>query len=78
MAQKAFTWTEVRDKFEASNPTLLAAKIGLDESRAQEITAYLRPNPDLTAGIDQINPFATIRPDPASPAVIRHSRSLSR
>jgi cobalt-zinc-cadmium efflux system outer membrane protein len=66
MAQKAFTWTEVRDKFEASNPTLLAAKIGLDESRAQEITAYLRPNPDLTAAIDQINPFAN---NPAGPGI---------
>jgi cobalt-zinc-cadmium efflux system outer membrane protein len=47
-AQKALTWQEVRDKFEAANPTLRAGQIGLDESRAQEITAYLRPNPGLT------------------------------
>jgi cobalt-zinc-cadmium efflux system outer membrane protein len=38
----------VRDKFEAANPTLRAAAINVQESRAQEITAYLRPNPDFT------------------------------
>src|ERR1035438_1341434 len=63
-AQQALTWQEVRDKFEATNPTLLAAKIGIDESKADEITAYLRPNPDLTAGIDQINFFST-QPTPS-------------
>ena len=47
-AQKAFTWPEVRDKFEAANPSLRAGQIGVDESRAQETTAYLRPNPNLT------------------------------
>src|SRR5580704_19670801 len=60
----AFTWQELRDKFEAANPTLLAARIGIDESKADEITAYLRPNPDLSASIDQINPFAT-QPTPS-------------
>jgi cobalt-zinc-cadmium efflux system outer membrane protein len=63
-AQQAFTWSQIRDKFEATNPTLLAAKIGIDESKADEITAYLRPNPDLTAGIDQINFFST-QPTPS-------------
>jgi cobalt-zinc-cadmium efflux system outer membrane protein len=62
--QHALTWQEVRDKFEAANPTLLAAKIGIDESKADEITAYLRPNPDISASIDQINPFAT-QPTPS-------------
>jgi cobalt-zinc-cadmium efflux system outer membrane protein len=56
-AQKALTWQEVRDKFEAANPSLRAGQIGIDESRAQEITAYLRPNPNLTLTADQINPF---------------------
>jgi len=63
-APHAYTWQEVRDKFEATNPTLLAARIGIDESKADEITAYLRPNPDLTASIDQINPFSE-QPTPA-------------
>lgn len=47
LAQNALTWQEVRDKFEAANPTLRAGQIGVDESRAQEITAYLRPNPTV-------------------------------
>ncbi len=62
-----YTWQELRDKFQATNPTLLAGKIGIDESKADEITAYLRPNPDLTAGIDQINPFST-QPTPSGGA----------
>jgi len=57
-AQKALTWQEVRDKFAASNPTLRAGQIGIDESRAQEITANLRPNPNLAILADQIDPFS--------------------
>ena len=56
-AQKALTWQEVRDKFEAANPTLRAGQIGVDESKAAEITAFLRPNPSLAITQDQINPF---------------------
>ena len=56
-AQKALTWQEVRNKFEAANPTLRAGQIGIDESRAEEITAYLRPNPSLALLADQIDPF---------------------
>jgi cobalt-zinc-cadmium efflux system outer membrane protein len=55
LAQTAgLTWPEIRARFEATNPSLLAGLIGLDESRAAEITAYLRPNPTLTATGDQI------------------------
>jgi len=46
-AQTIFTWQQIKEKFEAKNPTLQAAQIAVDESRAQEITAYLRPNPSL-------------------------------
>ncbi len=56
-AQEALTWQEVRDRFEGANPTLRAGEIGIDESRAQEATAYLRPNPNLALAADQINPF---------------------
>jgi len=56
-AQKALTWEEVRVKFEAANPTLQAGQIGVDEFRAQETTAYLRPNPNLSLLVDQIDPF---------------------
>jgi outer membrane protein, heavy metal efflux system len=56
-AQTPLSWREVRAKFEASNPTLRAGTIGIDEARAEEITAYLRPNPNLTILSDQIDPF---------------------
>ena len=56
-AQQALTWQEVRDRFHAANPTLRAGQIGVEEFRAQEITAYLRPNPNLTVIADQIDPF---------------------
>jgi outer membrane protein, heavy metal efflux system len=57
-AQKALTWQEVRTKFEAENQTLQAGQFGVDEFRAQETTAYLRPNPNLSLLADQINPFS--------------------
>jgi cobalt-zinc-cadmium efflux system outer membrane protein len=41
----------------ATNPTLRAARIGIQEARADEITAHLRPNPDLTLSVDQVTPF---------------------
>ena len=47
-----------------TNPTLIAAQENVDESRASEITAFLRPNPDFTAGLDQIDPFT---PSPYRP-----------
>jgi len=57
-AQQALTWEEVRNRFEVNNPTLLADKLNIDESKAQEITAFLRPNPtfSLTADGTQIAP----------------------
>lgn len=57
VGQRALTWQEVRTKFEMANPTLRAGQIGIDESSAQETTAYLRPNPTLTLIGDQIDPF---------------------
>jgi len=51
-AQTAFTWQQIKEKFEATNPTLRAAQLNIDESRAAEITAYLRPNPDLSVTAD--------------------------
>ncbi len=50
--QSSYTWQQVRDKFEATNPTLLAGRLNIDELRAQEITAHLRPNPDFTLSAD--------------------------
>jgi len=62
-AQTTLTWQQVKDKFEADNPNLRAGQLNIQESKADEITAYLRPNPNLTAGVDQIQPF----PAPAAP-----------
>jgi len=50
--QQPFTWEQVRDRFELNNPTLLADKLNVDESKAQEITAFLRPNPNFNLNLD--------------------------
>jgi cobalt-zinc-cadmium efflux system outer membrane protein len=63
-AQTSFTWQQLKDKFEAGNPTMKAAQASIDESKAAEVTAYLRPNPSFTGLIDQINPF-TSQPSPS-------------
>ncbi len=61
-AQRPLIWQEVLDKFEAANPTLRAGQVGLDESKAQEITAFLRPNPNFTLSTDgtQIAPYKAV------------------
>jgi cobalt-zinc-cadmium efflux system outer membrane protein len=46
------TWDQVRHRFEQNNPTLLADKLNIDESKAQEITAFLRPNPQVGLSSD--------------------------
>ncbi len=47
-----YTWQQLLDKFENANPTLKANRLNIDESRAEEITAYLRPNPDFSVTTD--------------------------
>ncbi|HEY7304373.1 MAG TPA: TolC family protein [Bryobacteraceae bacterium] len=56
---RALTWQEIQERFRTNNPTLLAGKFTIDEARADEITAYLRPNPNITLGWDQLTPFTT-------------------
>ncbi len=51
-AQEPWTWENVRARFEQHNPTLQADKLSVEESKAEEITAYLRPNPQLTLSAD--------------------------
>ncbi|HEY3629060.1 MAG TPA: TolC family protein [Terracidiphilus sp.] len=50
--QQALTWEQVKSRFEAANPALKADALNLEEARAQEITAYLRPNPTLNLSQD--------------------------
>lgn len=57
-----WTWEQVRQRFEQNNPTLLAGKLNIDESRAQQITAYLRPNPEFSITADQIGHNTTSNP----------------
>jgi outer membrane protein, heavy metal efflux system len=52
LTQEALTWQALKQRFEATNPTLKAAQANIDESRAEEITAYLRPNPDFSFTAD--------------------------
>jgi outer membrane protein, heavy metal efflux system len=51
-APQALTWDEVRSRFIAGNPALKADADNVDEMRAEEITAYLRPNPQFTGTVD--------------------------
>jgi len=51
---QAYTWSQIREKFRTSNPTLKAAQLNIDESRAAEITAFLRPNPDFNLTADGV------------------------
>jgi cobalt-zinc-cadmium efflux system outer membrane protein len=61
-AQTAVSWQQIKDKFEAANPSLKAAKMNIDESKAAEITAYLRPNPGFSFGTDgtQLTPYGGV------------------
>ncbi|MFZ0816717.1 MAG: TolC family protein, partial [Candidatus Sulfotelmatobacter sp.] len=56
---QAWTWEQVKDRLELNNPTLIAGKLNISEMQAAEITAHLRPNPQLTVLADQIAPFNT-------------------
>ena len=51
-AQQGLTWEQVKAKFEAANPTLKADALAVDEMKAAEITAFLRPNPQVSLSTD--------------------------
>jgi len=51
-AQLSLTWDELKARFESANPQLKADALAVDEMKAAEITAYLRPNPQLSAAAD--------------------------
>jgi len=47
------TWEQVKAKFEAANPVLREDQLqNVDEMKAEEVTAYLRPNPQLGLSSD--------------------------
>lgn len=47
-----WSWDQVKERFELGNTTLMAAKLNIDELKAEEVTAHLRPNPDFTLSAD--------------------------
>ena len=51
-AQAPLSWDQVKSRFESTNPALKADALNVDEMRAEEITAYLRPNPQFTLSTD--------------------------
>ncbi len=51
-AQQALTWDQVKARFEANNPALKADADNVDEMKAEEITAFLRPNPQFNNTVD--------------------------
>jgi cobalt-zinc-cadmium efflux system outer membrane protein len=87
LAQTALTWQQIKEKFVATNPSLQAAQANIDESRATEITAYLRPNPGFTLTADGVQvsrnqgvwrPFSGVVQTPAISYLHerRHKREL--
>jgi cobalt-zinc-cadmium efflux system outer membrane protein len=81
-AQAPMSWPDVEARFEATNPTLQADQLAVDEARASQITAFLRPNPTVSATLDQIGHNANGRPfDDALPLVLvgyLHERQQKR
>jgi cobalt-zinc-cadmium efflux system outer membrane protein len=47
-AQQALAWEQIKAKFEAASPVLKADAASVDEMKAEEITAFLRPNPQFS------------------------------
>ena len=58
VAQKTLTWEQAKRELETSNPTLRAARIGIQESRADEITALPAPQPGPDVSVDQFSPLS--------------------
>ncbi len=51
-AQNGLTWDQLKARFETANPALRADADNVDEMRAEEISAFLRPNPQFTLSVD--------------------------
>src|SRR5713101_637193 len=55
-------WEQIKTRFLAQNPSVLAGRISIEESKANEITAGLRPNPEFTFTTDgfQLTPHGGV------------------
>ena len=56
------SWEQIKTRFLMQNPTVLAGQTGIEESKANEVTAGLRPNPQFNLSQDgfQLAPSAGI------------------
>src|SRR5438552_201880 len=61
---QALSWEQIHERFLANNPNVLASRIFVREAQANEITAGLRPNPQLGVVFDQFRIFS---PNPLQP-----------
>lgn len=79
-AQKPLSWEEVRERFRSNNPSLLAGETFVDENRANEVTAGLRPNPQLAFTVDQWKLFSgdPYRPLGAAQSIAQVSQLIER
>ncbi len=53
-AQQGLTWDQVKATFEAANPSLKADEDNVNEMKAAEVTAFLRPNPQIGLSSDGV------------------------
>jgi len=51
-APQIWNWETVKNNFEMNNTTMLAGMLNIDELKAEEITAFLRPNPQFSLTVD--------------------------
>jgi cobalt-zinc-cadmium efflux system outer membrane protein len=58
-AEQVLTWDQVKQRFLAANPTLQAGELTIEEAKANEVTAGLRPNPQLSFSTDQYQFFSS-------------------
>jgi cobalt-zinc-cadmium efflux system outer membrane protein len=52
--QTSVTLSDIRDRFRATNATVQAGQIEIDELEAAEMAAFLRPNPQWSLTLDQV------------------------
>ncbi len=45
-------WDQIKTRFLTQNPSVLAGRLSIEEARANEITAGLRPNPQFNLSQD--------------------------
>lgn len=72
---RVLTWQDAKREFQANNPALAAGKLSIDEARADEITAFLRPNPDLSLTADDLGLFRLHPFQPTANAILAGSVS---